>query len=76
MKHKRSNQANDEGNNQQSTGNSNKVSQWHKGAPYVHPTIPAQTKVCHYSVNLGEFVSSKCSVSPRPGTPTVVFRED
>eukprot|EP00957_Ditylum_brightwellii_P108909 8308599-Ditylum_brightwellii.AAC.1 len=52
MKHKCSNQANNEGNNQQSTGNSNKASQWHKSAPYVHPTKPAQIKVWHYSVNL------------------------
>eukprot|EP00957_Ditylum_brightwellii_P069263 5258151-Ditylum_brightwellii.AAC.1 len=45
MKHEHSNQANNEGNNQQSTGNSSK------------------TKVWHYSVDLEEFVPSKCKVS-------------
>eukprot|EP00957_Ditylum_brightwellii_P205992 15346335-Ditylum_brightwellii.AAC.1 len=64
MKRKCLNQVNNEGNNQQPTGNSNKASQWHKGALYVHPTKPAQTKVLHYSANLGEFVSSNCRVSP------------
>jgi len=63
MKHKCSDQTNNEGNNLQSAGNSNKASQWHKGTPYVHPTQPVQTKVWQYSDNLGEFVSSKCRVS-------------
>eukprot|EP00957_Ditylum_brightwellii_P189815 14450642-Ditylum_brightwellii.AAC.1 len=64
MKHKCLSQAINEGNNQHSTGNSSKASQWHKGTLNVHPTKPVQTKVWHYSVDLEEFVSSKCRVSP------------
>mmetsp|Transcript_23713 Transcript_23713/g.34950 ORF Transcript_23713/g.34950 Transcript_23713/m.34950 type:complete len:187 (+) Transcript_23713:40-600(+) len=69
-----SKQANDEGNNQQSTSTSNKASQWHKGAPYVHLTKPAQTKVWHYSIDLGEFVLSNCRVLSPSVTGRVLQR--